>query len=73
MNDATLAYIAGLFDGEGSVYFKQTKQIRPILIQIQIYIQIQTQTQNTNTTQDQIRIQYNPKKQEKLPTKTDML
>ena len=28
MNDAMLGYIAGLFDGEGSVYFKQTKQIR---------------------------------------------
>ena len=28
MNDGMLGYIAGLFDGEGSVYFKQTKQIR---------------------------------------------
>ena len=31
MNDANLAYIAGLFDGEGSVYFKQTKQIDTIV------------------------------------------
>ena len=28
MNDAMLGYIAGLFDGEGSVYFKRTKQTR---------------------------------------------
>jgi len=28
MNDANLAYIAGLFDGEGSVYFKRTRQVR---------------------------------------------
>jgi hypothetical protein len=28
MNTNDLAYMAGLFDGEGSVYFKKTKQIR---------------------------------------------
>ena len=26
--DTDAAYLAGLFDGEGSVYYKQTKQIR---------------------------------------------
>ena len=28
MNDSNLAYIAGLFDGEGSVYYKKLKQKR---------------------------------------------
>ena len=28
MNTNDIAYMAGLFDGEGSVYFKKTKQIR---------------------------------------------
>ena len=28
MNESDIAYIAGLFDGEGSVYFKKMKQIK---------------------------------------------
>ena len=28
MNDSDAAYLAGLFDGEGSVYYKKTKQIK---------------------------------------------
>ncbi len=28
LRETDVAYLAGLFDGEGSVYYKQTKQIR---------------------------------------------
>ena len=28
MNESDVAYFAGLFDGEGSVYFKRTRQTK---------------------------------------------